>query len=94
MAKSKKIRSKKVLRKNMKVGIKTKARRKRGGDGDGIINSSAAAKQASNNATEAATASTQLATASEIKKKCKFEQGVIFSSKINEEFKKYIEKKK
>ena len=78
----------------MKVGIKTKARRKRGGDGDGIINSSAAAKQASNNATEAATASTQLATASEIKKKCKFEQGVIFSSKINEEFKKYIEKKK
>lgn len=75
----------------MKVGIKTKARRKRGGDGDGIINSSAAAKQASNNVKEAEKVVEQLKSIKDVKDNCKFVKGVIFSSKINEEFKNYIQ---
>ena len=91
MAKSKKIRSKKILRKNMKMGIKTKAKRKRGGAGDGIINSSEAAKKkASSNVEEAGKVVEQLTSIKEVKDKCFFSNEVTFSSKITEEFKKYI----
>lgn len=74
----------------MKMGIKTKAKRKRGGAGDGIINSAKAEKQASNNATEAKKVLEQLESISEIKKKCKYEDNLTFSSKITEEFFKFI----
>ena len=70
------------------MGIKTKAKRKRGGAG--LLNSSAELKQASNNATKAATALKQLESVSAILSKCKYGEGLLFSSKITGGFRNYI----